>query len=332
MMALAGVLMLIAPMAAWADDPVSLRFAYPAPAQGLGNVWGFTPWAKEVGEASGGALEIKIFAGPTLGDYNHVYDRTITGVTDMAYVMMGPVVSDFPKASVATLPFEAANVEESGLGLWRLYTSGVVASEFAKVHLLALFTYSDSGLHTRKPVKTLEDIEGMKFAVGTRVLGEIVQRLGGTAIATQPSDIYQSLNRRLVDGAANSWPAVYPFKLQEVTSYHLDAPLGPAPALVVMNRASYAKLPAQAKRPFDGLSGDALTKRMTKAAARMDSEGRDNVSAMAGHVVSALDANEAERWKARLKPVTEEWVKATPDGTAVLAAYRSEIEKIRRGK
>ena len=30
-------------------------------------------------------------------------------------------------------------------------------------------------------------------------------------------------------------------------------------------------------------------------------------------------------------PVTEEWVAATPDGTKVLAAYKAEIARIKKG-
>ena len=32
-------------------------------------------------------------------------------------------------------------------------------------------------------------------------------------------------------------------------------------------------------------------------------------------------------WKQRLAPIADEWVKETPDGARVLAAYRSEIAK-----
>jgi len=32
-----------------------------------------------------------------------------------------------------------------------------------------------------------------------------------------------------------------------------------------------------------------------------------------------------------LATITEDWVKSTPDGAAVLAAYRAEIAKIRKG-
>ena len=315
---------------AQAADPVMLRFAYPAPPQGRANEWGFTPWINEVGAASGGAVEVKLFPGTALGDYRNVYDRTINAVIDIAYGIFGPISSDFPKTMVTTLPFEAANVGEASLALWRLYEKGVTADEFSRIKLLCLWDFSDSGFHTKKPVKTAADLRGLKLSVGTRVLGEMVEKLGGTPVQLQPTDYYQAIQRGTVDGSTTSWPAVFPFKLQEVTSYHLDAPLGPAPAYVVMNKDAYAKLPEVGKKAIDKLSGEHFTRRMANAAQRMDTEGRDQVVAMAGQTVSILDPAEASRWKQLLAPITEQWIKDTPNGAAVLAAYRAEIANARK--
>jgi hypothetical protein len=37
------------------------------------------------------------------------------------------------------------------------------------------------------------------------------------------------------------------------------------------------------------------------------------------------------RWKQRVQPMLDEWVKTTPDGAHVLAAFRDEIAKVRAG-
>jgi TRAP-type C4-dicarboxylate transport system substrate-binding protein len=312
-----------------AADPVMLRFAYPAPPGGYANVWGFTPWSQEVGAASNGAIEIKIFAGAAIADFSKVYDRVVNGVADMGFGLFGPVSTEFPKSMVTSLPFEAANVEEASLAVWRLYEKGVISDEFARVKLLCLFNFPDNGFHTRKPIKTMADVQGMKFSVGTRILGEIVERLGGTPVALPPSEYYSTNQRGLVDGSSTSWPAMAPFKLHEVTQHHLDLPLGPSPAFVVMHKESYAKLPEAGRKALDPLSGEPFSRRMAKLSERMDAEGRDAVRAMPNHTVGRLDPAEEKRWAERVAPVTENWVKATPNGAAVLAAYRAEISRAR---
>jgi TRAP-type C4-dicarboxylate transport system substrate-binding protein len=103
LLTLAGLTLASSP--SLAVDPIVLRFAYPAPPQGPANQWGFTPWTQEVLAASGGTVEVKIFPGGSIADFNKVYDRVLNGVADIGYGIFGPVSSEFPKAMVASLPF-----------------------------------------------------------------------------------------------------------------------------------------------------------------------------------------------------------------------------------
>jgi len=45
-----------------------------------------------------------------------------------------------------------------------------------------------------------------------------------------------------------------------------------------------------------------------------------------------LDPAEEARWKEAVAPVTEDWVKSTPDGAHVLAAFRDEVKAVRNAK
>jgi TRAP-type C4-dicarboxylate transport system substrate-binding protein len=96
-----------------------------------------------------------------------------------------------------------------------------------------------------------------------------------------------------------------------------------------MNKATYAKLPDKARAAVDRHSGETFAKRMGAAVEVMEKEGRERVRAMAGHTLAEIDPAEAARWRERIAPVVEEWVKRTPNGAEVLAAYRAEIAKIR---
>jgi TRAP-type C4-dicarboxylate transport system substrate-binding protein len=56
-----------APDVAYAADPVQLKFGFPVPPMSFVNRRGVTPWIKDLEAAAQGTLEIKLFAGPTLG-------------------------------------------------------------------------------------------------------------------------------------------------------------------------------------------------------------------------------------------------------------------------
>jgi hypothetical protein len=50
---------------------------------------------------------------------------------------------------------------------------------------------------------------------------------------------------------------------------------------------------------------------------------------LAGHEIIELPDEEIARWRQRLAPITENWLKETPDGAKILAAYRAELAKVR---
>jgi TRAP-type C4-dicarboxylate transport system substrate-binding protein len=123
-----------------------------------------------------------------------------------------------------------------------------------------------------------------------------------------------------------------PFKYYEVTNFHLDAQQGQGGAYVVINKDVFARLPEAAKKAIDGLAYEKFSRRMGQNSDKMEAEFRGAVSHMPGHTVEKLAPAEAAAWKRILAPITEEWVKSTPNGAAVLAAYRAEIAAVRAGK
>jgi TRAP-type transport system periplasmic protein len=329
LMAAAG-LALIAAAPALAD-PVPIKFAYPsAPNNALFQA--DQAWADDVNNASNGAIEIKLFPGGVIADNSNMYDRVTGGVADIGFAVFGPVSSVFPKTNVGTLPFEARNHREDALALWHLYAKGVISDEFTKFHPLAFIVFPGLVIHSKKPIHTLADVKGMKISVEGRVLSQMIPRLGAAPISLQPGELYQSLQRGLVDAVPQGWPSVPTFHLDEVTNFHLEVPLGFNTGYVAMNNDSYAKLPPEAKAAIDKLSGKVFVERLVAADDTMQAVGRDATKALPGQTIAQLDPAEEARWKEAVAPVTEDWVKSTPDGAHVLAAFRDEVTAVRNAK
>jgi len=326
--ALAAIALIASAVGANAE-PVELKFANPTPPQAPLNTQGIVPWIDEVNKAADGQFEIKLFWGPSLANVANAYDRVINGVADLAWGTFGPISSQFPKSSVLTLPFVARTGEEAAVGLWRLYERGLVADEFTKVKLVGLAPFPGIYLHTKKPIRTMADLRGLKITGEGRIIGRTLEYLGATAVSLPISDLYPALQRGTVDGNAIAWSAVSSYKLYEVTNYHLEVALGNDDGYIVMNKDSSARLPQQGRDLLDRLSGEALTRRLSKAMDGGNAFARQRISAEAGHVIAQLPADEEARWIATVAPVVEDWTKTTPDGAKVLAAYREEIDKIR---
>ena len=311
-------------------EPVVLKYGTGSPPTAAMTGRLAMPWAEQTSKLSGGALEIQVFAGPSLINLQNSYDRTINGVADMAFMILGPVSSQFPKTAVATLPFEVSNAAEAGAALWALFQNGVIADELEKVKPLAIGAFPNVSVHAKKPVITLNDLRGMKLSVQSRLMGEAITALGATPITMPVTELYQALSRGVIDGTAIGWPATTTYKTHEVVSFHTDVPLGGEVAFEIMNKQSYERLPDAAKRAIDQTAGAPYTKSMGEIIDIQEQESRAIITA-AGQKILTLAPAEQTLWQQRIAPITEAWVKSTPNGAAVLATFRQEVAKYRKG-
>ena len=326
LIAIAGLL--LGPAAARADEPIVLKFAYPGPLQSWPAVKGFTPWAQKIKDASGGSLEITIFPG--IATYRNVYDRLLNGVADFGFGTFGSLEDQFPRSSVTGLPLLADNSLETGLALWRMYASGVIAEEYGRIKPIAMFGFGNSGFHMSKTATSLEDLKGMKILAGGRSVSRVVSSIGAVPITATPAEIYDGLQRGLGGGTVTTWSGLEQFKLAELVKYHLDMPFGRTGGYFFMNKDAFAKLPAKAQAAIDRFSGEDLTTIMSKEADNQDHADREKVMANPGQVSKALSADDRKHLERLLAPMVDEWAANTVDGPKVLAAYRAEIAKIRK--
>jgi TRAP-type transport system periplasmic protein len=317
---------------AGAAEPTVLKFAYPAPPNGWPVTKGIAPWSKKVEDASGGELEIKLYPGGSISNFRNVYDRLLNGVAEIAFGTFGTIQDQYPKSSVAGLPFLAESSLESGLALWRLYAKGVIADEYARVKPIALFGFGTTGLHFTKRITKLDELKGVKIFANGRAVGRIVTLVGAVPITSNSGALYQGLSRGLADGTAFTWSGIESFKLVDVVKYHLDMPFGKTGGYLFMNKQAYARLPERSRQAIDRFSGEALTKIMCDAADGENDGDRAKVLANPGQESHSLTAQETERLRKMLAPLDDEWVAATPDGAKVLAAFRAEVAAIRKGK
>lgn len=317
--------------AAFAEDPVVLRFGDPGPPDASIHTDLVGPWADKVNKEAGGALNVQVFVGYSVVNMTNTLDRVENGVADIAFCILGPVSSQFPQTLVATLPFEATNAHEAGLALQRLYDKGIIADEWKAVKPLAFGIFANTSYHTVPMVKTLADLKGLKISVQGRLASETLEALGGTPISLPINEVYEALNRGTVVGAAIGWPAAVSFKLTDIAHHHLRASLGGEAAVMIMNNQSYAKLSGKAKAVIDANTGTFFTNWFNKV---IDDTERDNIAItqkMGNQTIYTPPPAEIAQWKQRIAPVIADWEKATPDGARVLAAYRKEIAAIRAG-
>lgn len=296
------------------------------------NVRVLHPWAQRMNEQGKGVLKIDVRDGMTLANHVNFYQRAIDDVVQLTWGIQSQIAGKFPRSHVASLPFEAETAEQASVAYWRLYKTGLLDAEYDDILPLMLIGLTQAGVHTIKPIRTLDNLNGLKLTMNSKLVSDAITRLGATPISLPLPDFYEGLQRGTVDGAAIPWTAFAPFKLGEVTTYHVEAQLGNSIGVVFMTRKRYAALPAAARKVIDDNAGEKMSREF---GAMWDSEhdkGRQMVKAMGGkHEFVSLTPAQSAKWREHVAPVVAEWTKATPNGERILTTYRGFLAQARSG-
>lgn len=92
--------------------------------------------------------------------------------------------------------------------------------EYGMVYLPYGVTNNESGFHTNKSMTTLADLDGMRLRVSGNEQGRILERLGGSQVSMAGGEVYQALERGVIDGGEFSTPNVdWSAGFQQVTTH-----------------------------------------------------------------------------------------------------------------
>lgn len=311
-----------------AADPILVRVGQPASPRSHINANLLSPWTEQITKDSKGTLNVKLFAGGTLGGNREAYDSVKNGVADVIYLSSAYYPGKFPKSAVVGLPGESSNSLDSSLAVWKLYQDGVIADEWSDFRILGMFVFPPASIHATFPIKRLEDLKGRKIGAGSATSVAVIKALGAIPVRTGFTEVYQSLSRNTIEAYSTPWTGMQPIRLWEVAKFHTDVKLGGASTVVMaMNKESYAKLPSDGRAAVDMHSGRSFTHALGAFWDHVDDTGKKLVEKHADNQIYTLPKDEAVRWSKALSSITDEWVKTTEGGAAVLAAFREARDK-----
>lgn len=326
--AAAGLLIagsLLVPGQVTAKEQIVLKFAAWGPPKAPMNN-NVTRWATFVTDESKGRIKVKVYWN-TLGNALTVYNNVKNGVADAGWILQPLIRGQFPKTSIVELPGLFETSEQASVILWKLYKKGLLADEYADIKPIAIVPMTGNRIHTNTPIPNMVALAGKKYRVAGKTLSQVVAAFGGTGIQLSWTKIHQSLDKGVIQGTLSPWNDFVPAKFPEVTKYHLDHPFGMIAGLVAMNKASYDRLPADAKAIIERVSGMTHVLWLSRAADKNMMENRARVMKMAGHKVFKFPPQEWAKLQARMKPVYDDWVKRTPGGAKIMAEVQKMLKE-----
>jgi TRAP-type C4-dicarboxylate transport system substrate-binding protein len=334
MLAVAAALALgVAPARA---QEVVLKLHHFLPPQATIQALVFNPWCEKVGRESGGRIKCQIYPAMQLGGTPpQLFDQAKDGVADIIWTVPTYQAGRFQKAEVFELPFMAKNAETGSPALFE-YVQKNALDEFRGVKVLAMHLHDGALLHfAKQPVKTMEDLKGLKVRGPTRIGAKVLTALGATPVQMPLPQVPESVAKGVIDGAMVPWEGVPPIKLQEIAKYHTDTAAG-MPRMsntifvIAMNEAKYASLPPDLKKVIDANTGLEWSKQIGRA---FDSttEPAKKMAAAVGGVFDTLTPAEYERWVKQTEGVNKEWIGEVGakggNGQALLDDARALIRK-----
>jgi TRAP-type transport system periplasmic protein len=317
-----------------AQQVVTLRLHQMLPPQAAIPARALIPWAQKVEAESGGRIKVQLFHAMQLGGApQQLFDQARDGVVDLTWTVLGYTPGRFNKAEVFELPFMSGNAEASSKAFHE-YVEKYAADEFKDVKLVAVHTHGPGLFHTKTPVTGLESLRGMKVRGGSRVINNMLTKLGATPVGMPVPAVTEALSKGVIDGTTIPWEVTPSLKVTELVKNHTTFAgkqgLYTQTFAFSMNRASYDRLPADLKKVIDNNSGIETAALFGRAMDDGDKAGRA-IAEKAGNNIVALDIAETQRWRRTAATVETDWVNEMKgkniDGAKLVAEARSLIDK-----
>ena len=168
---------------------------------------------KKLEAATNGRLSVQMYPSMQLGGEKETIEQTQIGAIQLLRVSvgsMGPIVDDI---NVVNMPFLFRNTAHA-----EKIMDGPIGQELldkitanANAGLVAL-CWMDAGArslyNTKRPIKTIEDIKGLKFRViGNPIFVDMMNALGGNGVAMGYDQVFSALQTGVIDGAENNPPS-----------------------------------------------------------------------------------------------------------------------------
>ena len=263
----------------------------------------------EIKKRTNGQVEITYYPGGTLLTAPKMYDGIVTGISDIGLSHIQYTRGRFPVTEVFDLP---------SLGFTSGWTSTMVATDFYNkykpkewndVQVLYLSPSGPCILETvNKPVKTLEDVKGIKIRA-TGQMSEIIKLLGGVPIPLEMVDTYDALRRGVIDGVTVDFSTLKQWKFAEVIKYvTADWQLGTVITFYwVISKRKWDALSPDIQKIFMEVASETRDKQGALWS-QMDIDARDFFKSQGGQIITLPDA-EATRWMKAVEPIIGDYKK-----------------------
>lgn len=224
-------------------QPVELNFATWHPPTYPLNTGVWEPFCKDVEEQTEGRVKIYFHPGGVLAKGDETYDAVVTGTIDMGFTLQSYTTGRFPLSSILEFPFMFTSSKQVCLTAAELLkTNAAFQQEYGEVIPIWVGATDTSCLVTTKKINKIEDLKGLRIRTPGYIQNDVCDALGIIPISMPYAEVYDAIQRGVVDGTFGPQCSILEFSFHEVAHNLLEFELYVTPLYVAMNKASWAKI------------------------------------------------------------------------------------------
>ena len=280
-------------------------------------------FADRVKELTGGKVVVDIYPSGQLGDDTRCYRSMEMGALDL-YRGNGASLVECgnPMISVLALPYIFRDREH----FWTVCNSELgeeILDNIGECTGMIGLAYLDEGARnfftTKKPVRKLEDMKGLKIRVQmTSMMEDTVDALGAEALPIAYVELYTALESGIVDGAENPPVSYYYNKFYEAAPYYVKDGHTYTPGVILVSKLTWGNL----KKEYQDALLQAAKETQEYNRKAIDTADRKAYAALERAGVTILEPEDPEEWGKAMGPVYEKYS----------AQYLDLIEEVRQMK
>ncbi len=318
-----------------ANETITLSLAdYQSP-QHFQSVNGTQKWMKRVEELTNGKVKFNYYPSEQLAKGSDLLDLVRTGGADLANICHCYVAGKMPYLNVTNLPGMVQSSDEGTRASMELIRQDpILSTDFLANGIRPIYSYMSSVYEiytTSKPVRTLDDLKGLKIRNAGGFSGRTLELLGAVPVSISAPEQYEALARNTIDGTLftiNSFPT---YKLDEVIRYGTKGVDGPPTMFAIsINEQVWQKLPEDVKEAMLQAGQE-----INQSLGRANDESSDQILKQLQEEgkIEILEVDR-EAFRQAISGIEQEWVEEMEangysEAAKVLEMYKEAIRKVR---
>lgn len=293
-----------------AEKAIVLKFATIQPETHPTNVTGALFFIKRVEELTNGKVKFQHYPAEQLGKAADMLKLVQGGTADIAYIGPTYMAGKLPLSSVGEIPGVFSDPVAGSKAIWKLAQDTLYEKEFKQYGvrpLVASLFPAYYAFSTKKPIKSIGDLKGMKIRVPGGPGEEAAKLVGAVPVTMPANQAYEALQRGVLDGMFTTFAIARGYKLEELLKYAVEGgSFGSFTNFYCINENVWQKLPEDVKKAMKQ-AGDETVVNMGKGLKEENEKWMREWEKQKVMTIHHLSPEEQKVWLAKVEPVQKIW-------------------------